>query len=177
MQHFRKSSLLILGFALLGGGAAGAVAQGLPGGASSLNETHGDWLVACSAAEGVAHCVMSQTQVSGQNGPRVLAIELRPAKTGAQGVIVLPFGLRLAHGVTLAVDENPPLPAMAFSTCLPAGCLVPLNFSGDVVMALRVGTALAVNAAANDTGQEVAFSISLTGFTSALERVAALNGS
>lgn len=40
---------------------------------------------------------------------------------------------------------------------------------------MRAGTALKVKAAANDSGQEVNFSISLTGFTSALNRLAELN--
>lgn len=177
MQHVRKAAPSIFGFALLLAGAAGSFAQGLPGGASSLNEAHGDWAVVCTTPEGAVHCSMSQTHVSGENGQRVLAVELRiAAGGGVDGLLVMPFGLRLADGVRLAVDEGAPLPVQAFSTCLPAGCLVPLSFAADTVAAFRNGTALGLKATANDTGQEVAFSISLRGFTSALARLSELLG-
>ncbi|MCO5145835.1 MAG: invasion associated locus B family protein [Aquamicrobium sp.] len=153
-----------------------ALAQGLPGGASSLNEKHGDWTVACAMREEAIRCVMSQTQVRGENRQRVLAIELTAAEGGqaASGTLVLPFGLNLDQGAVLSIDEGEFLPALRFSTCLPAGCLVPLTFNPDAVTAMRAGTALKVKAAANDSGQEVNFSISLSGFSSALARAAEL---
>lgn len=162
-----------LALALFMGGAGMVAAQGLPGGATSLNETHGDWTVACATREGVARCVITQTQVSGENRQRVLAVELTAAEGGntVNGVLVLPFGLRLDSGVRLAIDEAAPREPLRFSTCLPAGCLVPLAFDTASVTALRVGTALRVTATTSDSTQEVAFSISLSGFTSALDRV------
>lgn len=154
------------------------LAQGLPGGASTLDETHGDWRVVCAAPQGNVQCAISQSQVSSENRQRVLTIELRAAEEGdaANGVLLLPFGLRLADGVALTVDENPASQMLAFSTCLTAGCLVPLAFDAEAVSALRAGTTLFVNAAVNDNGQEIAFSISLTGFTSAFARLVELNG-
>lgn len=167
-----------LGLALLLGGASLSVAQGLPGGATSLNEAHGDWRVACSTAEGTPRCVMSQTQVSGENRQRVLAIELAVAEGGnaATGMLVLPFGLDLDQGVVLSIDEGGFLPSLRFSTCLPAGCLVPLAFNTDAMTAMRAGTALNVKTAASGNGQEVNFSISLSGFTNSLSRLAELSG-
>lgn len=155
---------------------ASAGAQGLPGGASSLNETHGDWRVACMAPADVVRCAVSQTQVQGENRQRVLAIELTAAEGGnaAGGTLVLPFGLNLDQGAVLSIDEGESLPPLRFSTCLPAGCVVPLAFNQDAVTAMRSGTALKVKVAANDSGQEVNFSISLSGFTSALARAAEL---
>ena len=166
----------ILGFALLGGGTFAVLAQGLPGGASTLSETHGDWQVTCSTPEGAPRCIISQTHVSGENRRRVMSVELAAAEGGAaaNGVLVLPFGLKLDNGVTLAIDEEAPLPGLRFSTCLPAGCLVPLAFDAGTVTSLKDGTALGVRAVANETGQEIAFSISLNGFTSALSRAAQL---
>ena len=153
-----------------------AGAQGLPGGASSLNETHGDWRIACTAPAGVVRCVVSQTQMQGENRQRVLAIELAAAEGGnaAGGTLVLPFGLNLDQGAVLSIDEGEFLPPLRFSTCLPVGCVVPLAFNQDAVTAMRAGTALKVKVAANDSGQEVNFSISLSGFTSALTRAAEL---
>jgi invasion protein IalB len=54
---------------------------------------------------------------------------------------------------------------------------VPLAFDAATVTALRAGTSASVSVTANDSGQELAFSISLNGFASALDRVAGLNGS
>lgn len=153
-----------------------AAAQGLPGGASSLNEAHGDWTVACATREDTIRCAMSQTQLRGQDRQRVLSIEMQAVNgdASANGTLVLPFGLQLESGVVLSIDENEFLPSLRFSTCLPAGCVVPLSFDGDAISALRAGGKLGVKAAANDSGQEVNFSISLRGFNSGLARVAEL---
>ena len=171
-------SVLTFGVAMVLASAGPSASQGLPGGASSLNETHGDWRVHCTAPEGAVRCAISQTQVQGENRQRVLAVELTAADDGAaaNGALVLPFGLKLENGVSLAIDEAAPFQNLRFSTCLPAGCLVPLSFDGDAMAALRAGTTLAIKAAANDGGQEVALSVSLRGFTSALARAAELTG-
>lgn len=174
MRHaFAIAPLLILAAALCPGGQV--FAAGLPGGASALNETHGDWAVTCSAADGNARCAISQVQVNNEN-QRVLSVELAATEggTAAGGMLVLPFGLALDNGVALSIDEAAAMPTFRFSTCLPAGCLVPLAFDRDTLAAIRGGTALQAKAAANGNGQEVKFSISLTGFTAALSRAAEL---
>lgn len=178
MHRTLLAKSFLLGAALLLGGAGPSLAQGLPGGASSLNETHGDWLVECIAADADVHCAIAQSQVGGENRQRILAVELQAAEEGAaaNGVLVLPFGLDLDSGVSLAIDEATPLETLRFSTCLPVGCLVPLDFDPDTVAALKAGTALGLLASASDSGQELAFSISLAGFTSALARGAELGG-
>lgn len=154
-------------------GAGAAMAQGLPGGATSISETHGDWTVACHTAEGAALCAITQTQVSSENRQRVLAIELKASEGGnvANGLLVLPFGLRLDSGVRLAIDDGATREPLRFSTCLPVGCLVPLRFDEAIVTELRSGRELSAKAIANDGGQEMAFSISLSGFASALARL------
>ncbi|WP_411033052.1 invasion associated locus B family protein [Shinella sp. BYT-45] len=161
---------------LLCGGSA--IAQGLPGGATSLNETHADWTLTCAAVQSTVRCTVSQAQVNGANRQRILAIELTPAEGGsaANGTLVLPFGLALDQGIVLSIDEDASLPPLRFSTCLPAGCLVPLAFDRDAVTSMRIGTALKVKATASGNAQEVGFSISLSGFTAALARAAELGG-
>jgi len=180
VQHvIHTATSLIFSVALFLGGVGTAAAQGLPGGATTLNETHGDWTVACTTPEGNVRCAISQIQINSQNRQRVLTVELTATEGGnaASGTLVMPFGLALDQGVVLSIDEGEFLPPLRFSTCLPAGCLVPLTFNADAVTAMRAGTALKVKAAANDSGQEVNFSISLSGFTSALARAAELGGS
>ncbi|WP_116653796.1 invasion associated locus B family protein [Pelagibacterium sediminicola] len=150
----------------------------LPGGATSLNETHGDWLVTCAAQENIVGCTVSQVQVNNQNRQRVLTVELRATERGnsAEGILVLPFGLALDNGVVLSIDQGTAMPALGFSTCLPAGCLVPLILDQAALTAMRAGTMLKAKAVANGNSQEVDFSISLSGFTSALARAVELGG-
>lgn len=176
MQFIPSLKTMTLGLALALAGAGPSLAQGLPGGASSLTETHGDWTVVCATAQEAVRCAIAQNQVSGENRQRVLAVELQATEGGsaATGTLVLPFGLRLDDGVRLALDEAEPFQTLRFSTCMPPGCLVPLSFDADTVSALRVGSVLALKANANENGQEVALSISLNGFTSAFARAAAL---
>ena len=108
----------------------------------------------------------------------MLSVELVANEGGnaAAGTLVLPLGLALDQGVALSIDESEPLASLRFSTCLPVGCLVPLAFNADAVTAMRAGTALKAKAAANGSDQDVNFSISLSGFTSALARAAELTG-
>ena len=154
--------------------AGGAAAAGLPGGASSLNETYRDWVVACQVANNTKRCVMSQQQ-NQQNGQRVLAIELNaPSGDRVSGVLVLPFGLALDSGVTFQIDDKPAMQPVRFRTCVPAGCLVSVTFDAPTLVALRAGTALKIKAVA-DGGAAAPFSISLQGFGTALDRVGALS--
>lgn len=154
-------------------------AQGLPGGATLLNETHDNWTVACRIVENKVRCAMTQSQVGGEKRQRVLAIELSTGegRNTASGVLVLPFGLRLDAGARIAIEKGPAMAPLRFSTCVPGGCLVPLTFDAAMVTALKSSKALSVSAKAHDSGKEVSFSIPLSGFTSALGRVAELNGS
>lgn len=149
----------------------------LPGGATSLNETHGDWTVACMVQDNNKRCTLSQQQVDAQSRQRMLAIELGAIADGkTQGAVVLPFGLALEKGVVLRVDEGKPLPSLAFRTCLPAGCVVPVSFDASMITALRSGKQLQLEAVA-DGGKPISFSISLAGLAGALDRLAELGKS
>lgn len=146
----------------------------LPGGASSLNETYKDWRVACVQQAKATRCVLSQVQVQ-QNGQRVLAIELNaPMTTTVSGTLILPFGLALDSGITFQIDEKPAMQSARFRTCIPGGCLVNVSFDAATLVALRAGAALKVKAT-SDGGAFAPFSISLEGFGTALDRVAALS--
>ncbi len=149
------------------------VAPLLPGGASALNETYKDWHVACVQEGTAKRCVMSQIQTQ-QNGQRVLAIELNaPNSSTVSGTLVMPFGLALDSGITFQIDDKPAMQPIRFRTCIPAGCLVNVSFDAATLAALRAGAVLKVKATA-DGGAAAPFSISLQGFGTALDRVAAL---
>jgi invasion protein IalB len=154
--------------------ALGQEASSLPNGASSLQETYGDWVVSCAATEAGTRCALSQQQ-SQQGGQRVLAIELAVADTAVSGSLVLPFGLALGAGAALQVDDQAARLMLPFSTCLPVGCLVRLNFDADQVAAMRSGSQLKVGVTVEDTGEPATLNISLSGFSAALDRTAALS--
>lgn len=149
----------------------------LPGGAASLREAHGDWTVACALqpADGAKRkvCALAQQQVAANTRQRALAIELKPDAGGAKGTLVLPFGLVLDKGASFVLDDGEAGGVQRFRTCLPMGCLIDIAFDAGTIKALRSGKTLKVRAVA-DGGQEMSFSISLTGFPGAYDRVAAL---
>ncbi len=155
-----------------------AFAQELPGGATALSESHGSWIVSCQTVETKANCAITQNQQNQQNGQRILTVELG-ATAGAetvQGVMILPFGLRLADGITLSIDEETETTALAFSTCLPAGCVVPVTLEPALIAKLQAGKSATLLARANATGQDVVISVPLDGFAAALARQKALTG-
>jgi len=87
--------------------ATGPAAQAqMPVGPSSLQETYGDWTVACLTQETIRRCAMAQRLVQ-QDERQVVAAELSLADEGMSGLLVLPFGLALERGVALAVDGAP----------------------------------------------------------------------
>ncbi|WP_181707847.1 invasion associated locus B family protein [Chthonobacter rhizosphaerae] len=151
----------------------GASPSTLPGGASSLQETFQDWFVACVQQGPGKSCSFAQIQTDNRSGQRVLSVELVPSGDTATGILILPFGLDLDSGVALFVGDEAVGPSLRFRTCLAVGCIVPLAFDGAATALLKSGAAMTVKARAENR-QEVAFAVSLKGFTTALDRTAAL---
>ena len=148
--------------------------QTLPGGASQLQETHGDWRVTCAQQGEQRLCALSQQIADKESRQLVTGVELK-AMSGdrAEGTLVLPFGLAVTKPVSLQVDDGAQM-LMSFRTCLPIGCVISLKFEASTVKVLRTGTVMNVKGIA-DNAQETTFKISLKGFGSALDRTAALS--
>ncbi len=152
--------------------ASASIAAGLPGGATSLTETHDTWQLNCVDQNGALTCAMSQAQVDSDSGQQFLAIELRPDGAGGlAGAMVLPFGLALSQGITLGMDEQENTVALRFSTCLPAGCLVPIGFAAESVEAIGGAGQLNITAIISDSGDPINLTIDMTGFQSATTRM------
>lgn len=150
-----------------------AAGPSLPGGASSIQETYQDWQVSCQIVETTKRCSVSQQQVQ-QNGQRVLAIELQQGLDGRlAGSLILPFGLLLDNGVTLAVDDKQAGQQLRFRTCVPGGCIVALAFDNAMLTTLRTGTNLKLQATSTD-GPTIPLALSLKGLGAALDRLKAL---
>jgi invasion protein IalB len=156
--------------------ASAQTSPALAAGATSVNETYTDWVVLCSVTDKGRVCLMTQQQRKKDTNQLVLAIELASvAAEQLRGNLVLPFGLRLADGVTLQIDGGPVSKPLPFATCLPAGCIVQVAFDPVTLKALKSGTALKLTAKAHEGGQDVVFGVSLKGFAAAHDRVLALS--
>lgn len=146
-----------------------------PNGATSISETFGDWTVDCRAADGRKACLLSQSQGDNRSGQRVFAIELRGPRDGrSEGTILMPFGLRLENGAVLKLDDKDLGQGVRFSTCIPAGCLLPVSFPTVATDALKTGQRLTVAALSLSTHEAVSFNVSLNGFAAAFARTAQL---
>jgi invasion protein IalB len=147
----------------------------LPGGASSLTETHGAWMVSCTINEGKKDCALSQA-VGNQSGQALVSLDLGIHDANrAEGMFLTAFGLRLDAGIQLGIDGNALNSALPFFTCLANGCVVPVTLDEVALSALRVGEVLEVTGINVETGEAVTVPISLTGFTAAYNRTAELS--
>jgi invasion protein IalB len=167
---------VVLALALLCASPALAQPTGpaLLGGASALTEVHGDWTVGCQVQGDRKQCLVSQQVLDG-NRQRLVAMELAPGQSGATGNLALPFGLLLASGVTLAMDDAKPM-VLSFRTCLPVGCVVPLSFDAAALDRLKKATTLKITATTADNGSPISFSISPKGLAGAYLRTLDLTG-
>ncbi|MET3600000.1 invasion associated locus B family protein [Martelella mangrovi] len=173
MKHRRFTA--VIAAVLFGAAPVGQTFAALPDGASSLNETYQDWRVTCVSDGTNDRCAMVHNQVAKDSGQRVLTVELNaPAADQAQGVLVMPFGLALAEGVSLTIDTDSDGPTFGFSTCLPQGCLVPIQFDAAMLDRLKNGGVLHVRAKPVDGSDRVDIQASLNGFTAAFNRLNAL---
>jgi invasion protein IalB len=182
-KHRRSHPVLAAALILITGIATAAHAQArkedkpstLPGGASSLTETFENWTVSCVSAAGETQCLVSQTQTQSGNGQRVLEVRLNPVPQDdhISGTVNLPFGLEFARGVSFQFDDAQPQMPFAFKTCLPSGCIVPLQFDKPALATLRKASNLKLGAVSIDN-QNIPFTVPLKGFDLAVDRAASL---
>jgi invasion protein IalB len=181
----RCCALLLLASLTLASAPSLAVADDstpLPNGANAINETYGDWTTHCQTStktdqpKGAVQCAVSLVEVDQKTKQRILTLVFNPGDNGSvKGVLILPFGLSLQNGVTIQIDDGPATSALMFRTCLPAGCLISLDWPSQTVEALGNSKQLKINAQ-SDQGQAAPFVVSLNGVGPALARAASLVG-
>lgn len=174
MSLYRTTAMFILIVVAVFDTALAATA--LPGGANSLRESYDDWILNCrvqpsteGAAAAVA-CALTQELFRQRNRQRVVALTLVRREGGIRGTLLMPFGLSLAAGVKLRIDDGPQTQAIAFRTCTPQGCVIPIDWSDNTVVGLRTGSQLRIDAV-SENDQPINFNISLNGFSASLDRV------
>lgn len=142
----------------------------LPGGASSLNETFQDWRLICRQMTGGSKCAVIQQEFDNKTHQRILSVELSPSSNQMKGVMVLPFGVALNKGASLVADGKTVGTNQPFSTCIPAGCLVPLTLDqkqvGDLQSAQKVEVKFTSIA-----GQDISLPLSNKGLDKATRRL------
>jgi invasion protein IalB len=160
---------------LAGQPATATPAAQLPNGASSVNETYADWTVNCRLIDGQKQCLLMQTQGNSQTKQRLFEIELQMPRDGkVEGTILMPFGLKLDSGALLKLDEKDFGAGLRFSTCLPQGCLLPVSWQTPSIDAMKKAKMLTVASLNLNSGEVVAFRISLDGFAPAVARIVEL---
>ena len=147
-----------------------APAPKMANGANALSETYDDWVLNCQGVTNGTECALLQV-LSQQNGQRVLTFTISPVANNGNymGSLIMPFGLELAQGVTMALDDKAPSNAVPFKTCLPAGCIVPLTWTAVQFNAMRAGNNVKVTAQ-SATGEPFALTVSLKGLSAAGKR-------
>ena len=141
--------------------------------AGQVVATHGAWSVRCTGGQEL--CVMSQVGKDG-SGQDVIELQLRKLEgaTGPEGQpipaaiqIVTPLGVLLPAGVRIKVDAQQAR-AAAYQVCTPEGCVVRQPLSADLLNEMRAGANAVITVIAVPQ-QEVATTISLSGFTKAFD--------
>jgi invasion protein IalB len=170
-----KARLLPASARLAAEPVAATPAASLPNGASSINETYGNWVVTCQLLGGKKQCLVFHAQSDNQTaGSRSQFISKRQARGNTRGMILMPFGLNLAAGAILTIDDKELEDGLRFSTCVPEGCVLPMSFAAEMVEAMKKSNVLTVASVALGSGEMVVFKVPLEGFPAAIARVGEL---
>ena len=146
----------------------------------TFSETHGDWIVECTARETAdgppgRQCTMEQRlalhdEESGQTR-QLLAVTLTlPQVDGAAMTVLTPLGLLLDRGVELEIDTGRGF-RLPFRTCLSVGCLAQGQLTGEVLDQLGGGKILTARMVESTGKQLLQVQVSLEGFAAASARL------
>jgi len=131
------------------------------------------WSSRCSSAarQSAPECVMEQTAVLNQTGQVVTAISVRLPSAASEPVMMIqvPVGLFLPAGITLQVDERPPV-QLTVQTCDLKGCYAGLQIPQDLLGVMKTGKKLAVTFQ-NLARQNMTVPMTLAQFAEAYQRI------
>jgi invasion protein IalB len=129
-----------------------------------------DWLVRCQAAGDKTGCGMSQQILDQRSRQPVLQLHLAraPKGEGHQLVVVMPLGVSVPPGIAIQIGKAKR--NVAFTQCLPGGCVAPTTVDAAFLETLRTGSDGRVGVA-DRTGKTVAVPFSLKGFAAAFDKM------
>lgn len=92
-------------------------------------------------------------------------------ETSLTGTLTLPFGLALTEGISLSADEKP-LQTLKFSTCLPEGCVVPVQWDKEQVKILmNAGKWTLTGKNSGVSAEKIELQLPVNGLDKALQRI------
>jgi invasion protein IalB len=170
----RRGGMAFAGLVLVLAGAGFAV-WNLMGSSSDEGPTsatfgYDAWLVRCQAAGDKVGCGMSQQVLDQGSRQSVLQLHLAraPKGDGHQLVAVLPLGVSVPQGILIQIGESKR--NVAFTQCLPAGCVAPTAVDAAFLATLKSGKEGRIGVIGR-TGKTVAVPFSLKGFGAAFEKM------
>lgn len=145
-----------------------------PNGASAVSEVYGDWTISCTRENEKRQCQLSQAQGVAQTGQRRFSIELNPPQDGrSNGLLLMPLGLSIEPGVTFKLDDATLGKGAPYTSCVQAGCIVPISFPTVATDAMKTAVNLRVTGT-KPNGEADTITVPLAGFAAALTRMAQL---
>jgi invasion protein IalB len=145
-----------------------------PNGASAVSEVYGDWTVSCTRENEKRQCQLSQAQGVAQTGQRRFSIELNAPQDGrSNGLLLMPLGLSIDPGVTFKLDDATLGKGAPYTSCVQAGCIVPISFPTIATDAMKTAVNLRVSGT-KPNGEAETITVPLAGFAAALARMGQL---
>jgi invasion protein IalB len=114
---------------------------------AKVGDRFGDWVYECLAiAENKTVCSLSQTIMSDKQNKRIVKFNLgRNEKTKSLDfVALLPLGIKLPAGVSLAIDAGKAYP-LTIKTCIQQGCIATYPADSNFIKALQGGQKLNIS--------------------------------
>lgn len=133
--------------------------------AVALQAAFEDWRLHCGTGAAAEKCQLTQA-VATQEGDApvfLLSISARPQERASYGVITVPVGVYLAHGVEIFVDKGRAFKVL-FEVCDVNGCYAGFKLDGAILQAFRAGQSARFRVWTAKS-QAVDFPISLNGFS------------
>ncbi|SFV12283.1 Invasion protein IalB, involved in pathogenesis [Methylobacterium sp. 174MFSha1.1] len=145
-----------------------------PNGASAVSEVYGDWTVSCTRENEKRQCQLSQAQGVAQTGQRRFSIELNAPQDGrSNGLLLMPLGLSIDPGVTFKLDDATLGKGAPYTSCVQAGCIVPISFPTVATDAMKTAVNLRVTGT-KPNGELETITVPLAGFAASLARMSQL---
>lgn len=175
-ENMTKSGCLAFLFVTVSALVQPALAQTTAAPAAAVETPKNNWSVNCGAgetAEAPLVCQMMQNVVVAESNQRLLTVIIRPQSDSANHTLTLalPHGVDFPKGVEVAIDDKEPF-NVPVQTSNPQGAYSNLPISDELLAQLRSGSSVKFSFQ-SVSGQTFAVPISLIGFSTAYEKLAA----
>lgn len=137
------------------------------------------WTLRCAdvpegTKEAQKNCEIFQRLSVKESGQRI--IEFVVGKDAAKdkqgirrGVVILPLGVLIPHGITMQIDELPPY-KFALHHCTNAGCFAFVDLNSDIISKMKKGDQAKMTMRSVE-GKNVNIVLSLKGFSKAADKI------